>query len=230
MKISRKKTRRRPVHSKNTHNIISIPVGGKTLKGILAIPENPRGIVLFSHGSGSGRFSPRNNHVANHLRKNELATLLFDLLTAEEDQNYYMRFNIDLLSSRLIAVSRWIMGLESMKDIPIGYFGSSTGSASALRAAAFFGDQVSAVVSRGGRPDMAMEVLPSVLAPTLLIVGELDQTVLGLNQRAYSNLNCIKKLEVIPGASHLFGEKGKLDIVVDLANNWFSEHMNPNPY
>ncbi len=229
MKISGKNLRRRIARATNVPTHISIPIGGKTLKGILSVPDNPVGVVLFSHGSGSGRLSPRNNYVSNLLKKNGLATLLFDLLTADEDQNYYMRFNIDLLSTRLIAATRWIMELESLKNLPISYFGASTGAASALRAAAFFGHRVSAVISRGGRPDMAMEVLPFIQAPTLLIVGELDSTVLDLNRKAYIRLNCTKKLEIVPGASHLFGETGKLDAVVTLARKWYTEHMNPNP-
>ena len=197
------------------------------LKGNLFIPENARALVLFSHGSGSSRLSPRNNYVAGVLQHEGLATLLFDLLTEEEDRLYKTRFNIDLLTQRLIEVTEWIKTQKETKGLQLAYFGASTGAASALSAAAYFGDEIAAVVSRGGRPDLAMSELYKVTAPTLLIVGGWDKVVIVLNQKAYGNLRCEKKLEIIPGATHLFEESGKLEAVAAVSAKWFTKHLQP---
>ena len=196
------------------------------LPGILTIPPDPMGIVVFSHGSGSSRLSPRNNYVAKQLNKRQFATLLFDLLSREEDLVYENRFDIDLLTRRLVDVTRWVLKNEYIRDLAIGYFGASTGAASALKAAAILGNKISAVVSRGGRPDLAgSEELNKVSAPTLLIVGELDEMVIGLNQEAFAHLSCEKSLVLIPGATHLFEEAGTLDEVTDTTAEWFEKHL-----
>ncbi|MFX0558610.1 dienelactone hydrolase family protein [Maribacter sp. CXY002] len=210
---------------KEIHNTISIPLKNVVLKGVLHVPKNAKGLVLFSHGSGSSRLSPRNNYVANVLQQNNLATLLFDLLTEKEDEIYETRFNIDLLTQRLIAVTQWVQEHMETKGLPIGYFGASTGAASALRAAAHFGKEIKAVVSRGGRPDLALSELHKVNAATLLLVGGLDDVVITLNQKAYNNLQCERKLEIIPGASHLFEEKGKLEEVARQSSAWFTKWL-----
>lgn len=204
---------------------VKIRLDGISLPGILTIPENAVGIVIFSHGSGSSRFSPRNNYVARILNEEGLATLLFDLLTEEEDRNYENRFNIDLLTLRLIDVTQWIQAYSKTQSLPIGYFGASTGSASALKAAAFYDKDIKAVVSRGGRPDLAMLQLHKVTAPTLLLVGGWDQDVIPLNEKAYQKLECHKKLEIIPEATHLFQEPGKLKEVARHSANWFIKWM-----
>lgn len=196
-----------------------------TLKGRFSLPEQASGIVLFSHGSGSSRKSPRNNYVAEILREHGLGTLLFDLLTEEEDRIYENRFDIGLLTRRLIAVTDWVLVYTHGRQLPIGYFGASTGAASALRAAAHFKDKIRAVVSRGGRPDLAISDLPKVEAPTLLLVGGLDTQVIQLNRQAQSQMQATTKLEVIPGASHLFEEPGKLQEVAELTAGWFSRHF-----
>lgn len=183
---------------------IDIPLSSVTLKGELIVPKNALGIVVFSHGSGSSRFSPRNKLVAELIQQHGIGTFLFDLLTEEEDQNYENRFNIDLLTSRLIEATDWLMKNEVSKDLPIAYFGASTGAASALRAAAFFGKNIKAVVSRGGRPDLAFTVLHLVTAPTLLIVGQLDMSVIRMNKEAFDQLKSVKEMEIISGATHLF--------------------------
>lgn len=193
------------------------------LDGNLTLPENPKGLVIFSHGSGSSRFSPRNNYVAKVLQAKGMATLLFDLLTEREDRVYQNRFDINKLTKRLIETTQWIYHQDDTLKVPIGYFGASTGAASALRAAAFFENSISAVVSRGGRPDLALNELDKVKAPTLLLVGGLDTEVIWLNQKAYEQLECQKKLEIVPGASHLFEEPGKLESVADLAAEWFDK-------
>ncbi|MDR3693790.1 alpha/beta family hydrolase [Mucilaginibacter sp.] len=205
-------------------NEVSIPANGIRLKGELFIPQNARAIIIFSHGSGSSRFSKRNQHVAKYLQENGFGTLLFDLLTPEEDQNYYNRFAIDLLKRRLEAATVWLEMLPAAKNLNIGYFGASTGAASALKAAATL-PEIFAVVCRGGRPDLAMEDLPSVQAPTLLIVGSLDTQVLELNRSAYEELDCEKKLEIVEDATHLFEEPGKLEKVGELAADWFKNHI-----
>ena len=207
------------------HKTIEIPLNQVVLKGNLFIPENARALILFSHGSGSSRLSPRNNYVASVLQHEGLATLLFDLLTEEEDRLYKTRFNIDLLTQRLIDVTDWIKTQKETKGLQLAYFGASTGAASALSAAAYFGDEIAAVVSRGGRPDLAMTELHMVTAPTLLIVGGWDKVVIVLNQKAYSKLRCERKLEIVPEATHLFEERGKLEEVATLSAKWFTGHL-----
>nr|WP_315166682.1 dienelactone hydrolase family protein [uncultured Flavobacterium sp.] len=204
---------------------LDIPLSSVTLKGDLIIPENARGIVIFSHGSGSSRFSSRNRMVAELLQKQNMGTFLFDLLTEEEDELYENRFNIDLLSDRLIETTQWLMDYKSTTDLPIGYFGASTGAASALRAAAYFKEKIKAVVSRGGRPDLAITELPQVTAPTLLIVGGLDVAVIGMNKMAYDQLESVKEMKIIPGATHLFEEPGKLLEVAELAMVWYKRYL-----
>jgi len=204
---------------------VNISFDGLTLKGNLFVPEKAIGLVIFSHGSGSSRLSPRNNYVAEVLQKRGLATLLFDLLTEEEDRIYQNRFNIDLLTMRLIDVTQWVHQQKEIKKLPAGYFGASTGAACALRAAAFYGKDIKAVVSRGGRPDMALQDLHKVTAPTLLIVGGWDDVVIELNEKAYQKLQCERKLEIIPKATHLFEEPGKLEEVADISANWFVAHF-----
>lgn len=209
---------------------INIPIHGFILKSNLNIPKDIRALIIFSHGSGSSRFSRRNNYVAEILNNSKMATLLTDLLTAEEDEIYENRFDIDLLTYRLISVTNYVKKIPELKHIPIGYFGASTGAASALKAAASLGDNIKAVVSRGGRPDMAISDLAFVKAPTLFIVGSLDSVVIELNEQAFKHLRCEKKLEIVEGASHLFEEPGKLDEVADLATDWFVKHIvNFNP-
>jgi alpha-beta hydrolase superfamily lysophospholipase len=204
---------------------ISIQLDGLILYGDLTIPENSIGMVIFSHGSGSSRLSPRNRYVAQVLQQRGLATLLFDLLTEEEDRIYENRFDINLLTMRLIDVTQFMQQHKSTRGLPIGYFGASTGAASALRAAAFYTADIKAVVSRGGRPDLALSQLQKVTAPTLLIVGGWDQVVIELNEKAYEKLGCEKKLDIIPQASHLFEEKGKLEAVAQLSADWFVTHL-----
>lgn len=204
---------------------INIPLSSVTLKGELVLPENAIGIVVFSHGSGSSRFSPRNKMVGELMQNQGMGTLLFDLLTEEEDRVYENRFNIDLLVSRLIEVTEWLMQYKLTKNIPVGYFGASTGAASALRAAAYFGKNIKAVVSRGGRPDLALNALPMVTAPTLLIVGQMDVPVIQMNKQAFDQLHCIKEMKIIPGATHLFEETGKLMEVADMAIEWYKKYL-----
>lgn len=204
---------------------VSIPVDTLRLEGLLVVPEEARGLVIFSHGAGSSRLSPRNNYVAGILNEAGMATLLFDLLTEEEDEIYENRFNIPLLTQRLIAVTKWVSKQAELKSLPLGYFGSSTGAASALNAAAALGKSVKAVVSRGGRPDLSMDNLPKVQAVTLLIVGGWDDRVIGLNERALAALKSEKKLEIVPEATHLFEEPGKLEAVAVLARDWFKRYL-----
>lgn len=204
---------------------IDIPLTSATLKGDLVIPENSIGIVIFSHGSGSSRLSSRNRMVAELLQKQNIATLLFDLLTVEEDQIYENRFNIDLLVSRLIETTEWLLEQNEAKNLSIGYFGASTGAASALRAAAYFDKTIKAVVSRGGRPDMAINALHLVTAPTLLIVGGMDVPVIRMNKMAFDELRCIKEMKIVPGATHLFEEPGKLQEVAELAIIWYKRYL-----
>jgi dienelactone hydrolase len=208
---------------------VTIQAGSVTLTGELTIPDKARAIIIFSHGSGSSRLSPRNRKVARDLQKTGLGTLLLDLLTPQEDEQYANRFDIELLTRRLISATRWISTLSEAHNCSIGYFGASTGAASALKAAAEL-SQVNAIVSRGGRPDLAMDALDKVKAPTLLVVGSLDYEVLDLNTLAYNKLNCEKKLEIIPGASHLFEEFGALDKVAQMAGRWFSRHLLATPF
>jgi putative phosphoribosyl transferase len=204
-----------------------IRLGAVSLPGLLSYPENPCGLVLFAHGSGSSRLSVRNNLVAAELRAGGLGTLLFDLLTDEESRFRTNVFDIPLLADRLLGASTWIRKFES--DLPLGFFGASTGAAAALVAAAALGTTVRAVVSRGGRPDLAMEALPEVTAPTLLIVGGNDHDVMDLNQEAYGRLRCRKRLAIVPGAGHLFEEKGALDEVASLAQHWFVTYLPAAP-
>ncbi len=204
---------------------LDINLSTATLKGDLIVPENAMGIVLFSHGSGSSRYSSRNRMVAELIQQHNMGTFLFDLLTEKEDEIYENRFNIDLLSERLIETTQWIMENDSYNSLPIGYFGASTGAASALIAAAHFKDKIKAVVSRGGRPDLAISEIPEVTASTLLIVGSLDTPVITMNKIALEKLQCIKELTIVPGATHLFEEPGKLQEVADLAINWYKKYL-----
>ena len=207
---------------------LSIAAGGVTLQGLLRAPRDERGIVLFAHGSGSSRFSPRNTYVANVLCDAGFATLLFDLLTAEEEEidvvTAELRFDIPLLTERLVAATRWLLEQPHLQDLPIGYFGSSTGAAAALAAAARV-PAVTAVVSRGGRPDLAGTALREVRAATLLIVGGNDRQVQALNESALAQLDCEASLEIVPGATHLFAESGALEQVASLAAAWFTRHL-----
>lgn len=208
------------------HKEITIPVNGVELNGELIIPSKADGIIIFSHGSGSSRFSPRNQIVARYLHQKNFGTLLFDLLTEQEDTDYMNRFNIELLTERLIAVTIWLEKQAIAKDCQLGYFGASTGAASALRAAASL-PQIAAVVSRGGRPDLAMDLLPKVKSPTLLIIGGLDYDVLKLNNKAYFLLECERRIEIVKGASHLFEEPGAMEKVCEHAANWFEKYLLP---
>lgn len=196
------------------------------LKGDISVPQNAHSLVIFAHGSGSSRLSPRNQMIASYLNEQGIATFLFDLLTQAEDRNYENRFNIALLSQRLKEATRWIEQQKDYSPFRIGYFGASTGAAAALIAASEL-PQIAAVVSRGGRPDLAMIEIPLVKAPTLFIVGQLDTQVLTLNERAFQLLNCSKKLEIVAGATHLFEEKGAMEKVCVLAANWFEMHLQP---
>lgn len=205
---------------------LSIPVAkGVHLDGVLMIPENPKGLVIFSHGSGSSRLSPRNAFVAQKLQEQQMATLLFDLLTEEEDEFRAKRFEIDLLTERLEKATQWISQQNETHQLPIGYFGASTGAASALKAAAKLGEKIKAVVSRGGRPDLAIDEIPRVSAATLFIVGGEDSYVIQQNEAAFHLLNANKSLEIIGGATHLFEEEGALEQVAELAAEWFNENL-----
>jgi len=225
-------------HSRTTPDLswqgdVQIPAGHSILDGILEVPENARGLVLFAHGSGSSRHSARNHFVADALQREGLATLLFDLLTLEEEHldasMRHLRFDIDFLATRLHAASVWAARREQIAGLPIGYFGSSTGAAAALVVAAEH-DGASAIVSRGGRPDLAEVALPQVDAPTLLIVGGADEEVITLNEHALALLRCTKRLEIVPGAGHLFEEPGALDMVVTLAAGWFATYLTPKEW
>lgn len=214
------KREERPVH---------VAAGDVTIEGNLVVPEGATGIVAFAHGSGSSRFSPRNRRVAQELTDRGLATLLVDLLTAEEEavdlETAQLRFDIGLLAERLAGATDWLAGQPATRKLRIGYFGASTGAAAALVAAALQPKSIGAIVSRGGRPDLAEEALPRVHAPTLLIVGGHDLEVIALNREAFARLTCEKKLEIVPGASHLFEEPGTLDAVARLAGDWFLAHL-----
>ena len=208
------------------HELVSIPLDKIALKGDLFVPADANAIVIFSHGSGSSRFSKRNQAVATYLHQRKFGTLLLDLLTEEEDKNYANRFNIDLLTRRLVGATRWLKEIPVGNNASVGYFGASTGAASALKAASTL-PQIQAVVSRGGRPDLAKAELDQINAPTLLIVGSLDHEVLQLNKEAFMQLKCRKRLEVVEGATHLFEEPGKMEIVSKLAANWFEKYLTP---
>lgn len=205
--------------------LIQVKHGDVILEGMLKIPQGTQGIVLFAHGSGSSRLSPRNNFVANTLNEGGLATLLIDLLSKQEDEVYQTRFDIDLLTERLNIVIQWLKKQPHTQNLGLGIFGSSTGAAAALRAASEMGEEVKAVVSRGGRPDLAMDILDRVTAPTLFIVGGNDAGVIELNQEAYERLTCFKKFKIIPNATHLFEEPGCLEEVARIAEEWFNRHL-----
>lgn len=212
-------------------NEITVTFKGKKLSGELNLPSSATGLVIFAHGSGSSRHSPRNQAVARTLREANLGTLLFDLLTPEEEASEastrHLRFDIPFLAERLVAVTRWASDRATSRDLAFGYFGSSTGAAAALVAAAELQEQIGAIVSRGGRPDLAADSLRKVKAPTLLIVGKNDEPVIPLNEEALDQLHCEKALRLIPGASHLFEEAGKLELVAAMASEWFANHLHP---
>ena len=209
--------------------LVQVPAGSVTLKGNLTLLEESRAIVIFAHGSGSSRHSPRNRYVARVLNEEKLATLLIDLLTLHEEvvdaRTAQLRFDIDLLAERLVDATDWLTQFPDTKHLRIGYFGASTGAAAALAAAAVRPDAVRAIVSRGGRPDLAGAALTRVQAPTLLIVGEHDDQVVQLNRQALTQLRCEKWLVIVPGATHLFEEPGALDEVARLARDWFQRHL-----
>ena len=206
--------------------IVHIPADDVHIEGMLQLPENTRGIVIFAHGSGSSRHSPRNNYVARILHAGGMGTLLLDLLTPEEDMDYQVRFDIPLLTRRLLAATHWLQAEQQIQQLPMGYFGASTGAAAALQAAAALGNKIRAVVSRGGRPDMAgADDLSRVSSPTLLLIGGLDDIVIELNQEAYSQMHCTKHITIIPGATHLFEEPGTLEPVASLACDWFKQYL-----
>ena len=210
----------------STSTLAHIPAGPVTLEGMLEIPEHAVGLVLFAHGSGSSRLSPRNNYVAGVLRQAGVGTLLMDLLTPAEDRDYDRRFDIALLTQRLLDAARWVVSQETLHELPLGFFGASTGAAAAIEAAAMLGPDAKAVVSRGGRPDLASrEALGSVTAPTLLLVGGFDDVVIDLNRQAYARLHCEKELVIVPGATHLFEESGTLEEVARQAAEWFARHL-----
>ena len=208
---------------------VQIPIGEVTLEGTLQIPEAAQGLVVFAHGSGSSRHSRRNQYVARFLQEGRLATLLFDLLTAEEEQidlrTRHLRFNIELLASRMTGATNWLVQQPETQLLPRGYFGARTGAAAALVAAAALPDVVRAVVSRRGRPDLALDALPDVKAATLLIVGGNDTPVIAMNQVAFERLRTVKKMVIIPGATHLFEEPGALEEVARLARDWFQTYL-----
>jgi putative phosphoribosyl transferase len=213
-----------------TPHEVRIPSGDAWLYGDLAVPDGSSGIVLFAHGSGSGRHSARNRHVARQLQQAGMATLLFDLLTVEEEQRDVQtrehRFDIPLLTQRMQDATSWLQAHDELKGAPIGYFGASTGSAAALIAAARLGHEIAAVVSRGGRPDLAgPAALAAVKAPTLLIVGGADYGVIELNQQSYNHMQCEKEFLVVPGATHLFEEPGTLSQVSEAAARWFAANF-----
>jgi putative phosphoribosyl transferase len=209
---------------------VRVSAGRASLEGNLSVPDRPRGVVLFAHGSGSGRHSPRNRFVAQQLTVSGLATLLIDLLTEaeerEEQDTRHLRFDIGLLAARLAGATDWLAADPRTSQLAVGYFGASTGGGAALVAAADRPEWVAAVVSRGGRPDLAGDALPRVVAPTLLIVGGDDEPVIEMNEWALARLGSpVKRLEIVPGASHLFEEPGKLEVVARLATDWFTRHL-----
>jgi putative phosphoribosyl transferase len=219
--------RARPTPAATEEGLVRIRAAHAELEGVLELPEHPAGIVVFSHGSGSGRHSPRNQYVASQLRASGVGTLLLDLLTPEEDRDYETRFDIHLLTERLGHAVSFVSGHAASRALPLGLFGASTGAASALRVAAGMPDKVRAVVSRGGRPDLAGKgVLAAVKAPTLLIVGAQDSGVIELNQQARDELTrCVHEMVLVPGATHLFEEPGALEEVARLASEWFVRHL-----
>jgi putative phosphoribosyl transferase len=209
--------------------IEQIPSGQIMLEGELSVPVGATGVVLFAHGSGSSRHSPRNQFVARTIREAGVGTLLFDLLTQEEEavdiSTRHLRFDIGLLAERLVDATNWIKREPDTSHLRVGYFGSSTGGGAALVAAAEVGEEIGAVVSRGGRPDLAGDALPLVKSPTLLIIGELDYPVIKMNEEAYSQMRCEKELKIVPGATHLFEERGTLEEVACLAADWFQRKL-----
>lgn len=204
---------------------VTVRQGSLRLDGTLALPAHPRGLVVFAHGSGSGRRSPRNNAVARTLQQQDFATLLLDLLTPDEAHDRRKVFDIHLLADRLLLTKGWAAGDPDTGTLPLGYFGASTGAGAALEAAARDPDNVQAVVSRGGRPDLAAAYLPDVTAPTLLLVGGNDTPVIDMNRNALMHLTCVRELAIIPGAGHLFEEPGALQQVAERAGQWFARHM-----
>lgn len=216
-----------PTATKQTHfsRLTVIPANGVKLEGMLIVPHRAKGVVLFAHGSGSSRHSPRNNFVAEALHEVGFGTLLMDLLTPQEDLTYEIRFDIDLLVWRLERATQWLMEQPEAQALDIGYFGASTGAAAALSAAAMFGSIIGSVVSRGGRPDLAMAALGRVRSPTLLIVGGLDEVVIELNRQAYEELKTEKHLAIVRDATHLFEEPGTLQEVARLAAAWFTRYL-----
>ncbi|MEW6162151.1 MAG: alpha/beta family hydrolase [Nitrospirota bacterium] len=211
--------------SDNSSKLVHIPADSAVLEGVLDVPREAQALVIFAHGSGSSRHSKRNKYVAQVLHEAGLGTLLFDLLTREEDTFYEKRFDMPLLAERLIAATRWIKDQPQTRNLNIGYFGASTGAAAALLAATEPGIGVSAIVSRGGRPDLAEQALEHVKAPTLLIVGGYDDVVIQLNQQSYKLIKAEKELRIIPGATHLFEEPGTLEEVARFAAEWFKKHL-----
>jgi pimeloyl-ACP methyl ester carboxylesterase len=213
------------VYMANKFIPIRIPIDSIELKGDLIIPDKAQSIIVFAHGSGSSRLSPRNNYVAGVLNQAGFATLLFDLLSEEEDKDYENRFDIELLIERLGIVNNWLREQEETKGLQVGYFGASTGAAAALGVVAEFNIKEGAIVSRGGRPDLAGSLLANVEIPCLFIVGGDDRDVIELNRQSMDKMNCTKKLEIIPGATHLFEEEGALEDVADLAVSWFKKYL-----
>jgi putative phosphoribosyl transferase len=215
--------------SDRKENVVIIPVDKANIKGNLAVPSGAKGVVLFAHGSGSSRVSPRNQYVAKELNNSGIATFLIDLLTKDEEEidvyTAQFRFNIDLLARRLVGATEWLEANPATSNLVLGYFGASTGAAAALIAAAKLPKSIKAVVSRGGRPDLALAYIPKLKAPTLFIVGGNDLVVIDLNRKAMKSFSGETKLEIVTGASHLFEEPGKLEEVAKLAVKWFSKHL-----
>ena len=222
-------TARQQAAKRSIEREIKISAGRTSLQGTLALPERASGLVLFAHGSGSSRHSPRNCYVAQVLQQHAIGTLLFDLLSFDEESideiTSELRFHIPFLAQRLVQATEWVMRRPDLSRVKAGYFGASTGAAAALVAAAELPNRIGAIVSRGGRPDLAAEALGSVRAPTLMIVGGNDEPVIEMNQKALARLRCEKKLVIIPGATHLFEEPGTLEEVARLAAEWFKEHL-----
>lgn len=220
------------LRERDSEKLVSVTAGTVTLQGNLAIPAGSRGMILFAHGSGSSRHSPRNRYVADIFNKAGLATLLIDLLTPEEDivdrRTQNLRFDIELLASRLVGATDWLRQSRTTCFLNLGYFGASTGSAAALIAATERPDLINAIVSRGGRPDLARGFLARVRAPTLLIVGSKDPLVIDLNREAFTHISAEKELQIVPGATHLFEESGTLERVAQLAIQWFQRYLNFN--
>ena len=214
------------IHNKTE---MKIPVSNVVVEGTLTLPSGSKGVVLFAHGSGSSRFSPRNQYVAKEFNKAKISTLLFDLLTPEEEETdivtAHYRFNIGLLAERLIGATQWLRNDPQTKKLAFGYFGASTGAAAALIAAAKLPTEIKSVVSRGGRPDLAGKYLRNIMAPTLLLVGGLDTEVIELNREAMEQMTAEKKLVIVPGATHLFEEAGKLEEVARLSSDWFLKYL-----